>query len=111
MRLILRHYSIVRKRAAVRTRVFEQAETERYRFFQWKRLSDVTCYIAGKLYAFADERSEEALCVEFYGILTILEKGAAARTRIFELAEDTILLMIEAGTITISIFKRSKPIL
>lgn len=47
----------------------------RYRFFQRKWLSHATCYIAGKLYAFADERSEEALSVEFYGILTILEKS------------------------------------
>ena len=38
--------------------------------FQRKWLSHATCYIAGKLYAFADERSEEAICVEFYGILT-----------------------------------------
>lgn len=67
----------------------------------------MTCYIAGKLYAFADERSEEALCVEFYGILTILEKERPQGREFFELAEDTILLMIEAGTITILIFKRS----
>lgn len=71
-------------------------ETERYRFFQRKGLSDVTCYIAGKLYAFADERSEEALCVEFYGTLTILEKERPQGRDFFELAEDTALSMIEA---------------
>lgn len=70
LRSILRHYNTIRKGAAARTRIFELAETEQYRFFQRKWLSHATCYIAGKLYAFADERSEEALSVEFYGILT-----------------------------------------
>lgn len=81
--------------------------------FQRKRLSDVTCYIAGKLYAFADERSEEALSVEFCGILTILEKERPQGREFFELAEDITLIMIEAGmgAITITNFKRSKYIL
>lgn len=71
----------------------------------------MTYYIAGKLYAFADERSEEALCVEFYGILTILEKERPQGRDFFELAEDMVLIMVEAGMVTVTSFKRSKPIL
>lgn len=79
--------------------------------FQRKRLSHATCYIAGKLYAFADERSEKAVCVEFYGTLTICEKARPQGREFFELAEDITLIMIEAGMGTMANFKRSKYIL
>ena len=111
MRSILRHYNTIRKGAAARTRLFRVSGNGTVSIFQRKWLSHATCYIAGKLYAFADERSEEALSVEFYGILTIREKEQPQGRDFFELAEDITLIMIEAGMGMMANFKRSKYIL